>query len=223
MAGRATSLLSRRSTAARAHRGRPRSPRRGDTQPGRRRSVARLKDGVEARCDLGAAARARSVMVLASDDGSADRSLGRVVVGRDPRVVDKAGESIPDPDRVGRRLADLERFDLAPVYGARRVLTPFLTGLPAFAVGTPPLAPPANRSWRTRGGADDLCGQPPHCATWALTPAHTAHSADASQPRSGFGDLVGWRREDDGDRARGDRAERRALVTCRTAASLRTL
>jgi hypothetical protein len=45
-------------------------------------------------------------VVLATDDGAADRALGRVVVERDARVVDEADEAIPDAERIGRGLAD---------------------------------------------------------------------------------------------------------------------
>jgi hypothetical protein len=56
-----------------------------------------LQNRVERGRDLGSSTRLRAVVVLASDDRSADRALCGVVIGRNPRVLDEERESIPDP------------------------------------------------------------------------------------------------------------------------------
>jgi hypothetical protein len=64
-----------------------------------------LEQAVERRRDLRAAARFRSVVIAATDDGTSKPALGGVVVEGDPRIVDDAREPIPIRDRVRRRFA----------------------------------------------------------------------------------------------------------------------
>src|SRR5690606_18179076 len=61
--------------------------------------------------DLGAPARLRAVVVLAPDDGTADRALGGVVVERNARVIEESREAVPVGDRVRCGLADRERLE----------------------------------------------------------------------------------------------------------------
>jgi hypothetical protein len=59
---------------------------------------------------LGTPARLRAVVILAAYDGTSDRSLGRIVVQRNTRVVEEASEPIPVGDGVRGGLANRERL-----------------------------------------------------------------------------------------------------------------
>jgi len=63
-------------------------------------------------------------VVLATDDGPADRALGGVVVEWDPRVVDETRESIPGAERVARSPLALACCDRAKrcCFGSRDVI-----------------------------------------------------------------------------------------------------
>src|SRR5690606_149594 len=59
-----------------------------------------LEQAVEERGDLGAALGARAVVVLAADDGSAERALDGVVVEGYPRVIEEADQAGPEAEHV---------------------------------------------------------------------------------------------------------------------------
>lgn len=46
--------------------------------------------------------RARPIVILAADDGAAERSLGRIVVERDARILDESREARPALEHVER-------------------------------------------------------------------------------------------------------------------------
>lgn len=96
-----------------------------------------LEQRVEGGGDLGASTRLGSVVILAPDDRSTDGTLGGIVVERDARVLDKAGEAVPVGDGVGRGLADGERLQrrLLPRNAASRTGAESQRGVSLIFVG----------------------------------------------------------------------------------------
>jgi len=68
--------------------------------------LRRLEHRIQRRRDRRTVARLGPEVIPPADDWAANPALGGVVVERDPRVTEEAGEPFPVADRVGGRLAD---------------------------------------------------------------------------------------------------------------------
>jgi hypothetical protein len=51
--------------------------------------------------------RARPIVILAADDGAAERSLGRIVVERDARILNESREARPALEHVAHRFPEI--------------------------------------------------------------------------------------------------------------------
>src|SRR5882724_5397413 len=61
---------------------------------------------IEKRSDVEAAPRARAVVILATEDHTAEAALGSIVVERNARVVEKACQPAPQPEQIPDRFAE---------------------------------------------------------------------------------------------------------------------
>jgi len=62
--------------------------------------LCRFDEAVEERGDFEAAPRARAVVILATEDHTAEAALGSIVVERNARVVEKARQPRPQPEQI---------------------------------------------------------------------------------------------------------------------------
>src|SRR2546426_293908 len=68
--------------------------------------LCRFDEAVEERGDFEAAPRARAVVILATEDHTAEAALGSIVVERNARVVEKACQPAPQPEQIPDRFAE---------------------------------------------------------------------------------------------------------------------